>query len=331
MACTPAINRPVGDVCMCSGWGNKDDGTCDTTVQLVGQNLFNYWCTYDCPTAYSSQLNNINGDLGFNIDNLPIVQNELNNLFTTYALTNTITPNTLSPSYSPFQDTLLTTCLDQRLPGACTTALNSFCSGYTRDQITQNNTLNNFCGCYTTPDPVYNSLSNFNQACDPVCNRATTVQTATNGVFNSCENTVCAISDVSVNLSQSEVGSINFSNVCPACPNNASCICYISGIDVNQTLSDIGVGTQFNNLCGPNSLCNTNGVWAPCDPVPPNGGLGNFFPLLIIIGFILLTVFVILILYAIKYSGYNYVVPGIYKVNTVVGKDVPRYSYQLTN
>ncbi|MGL4499746.1 MAG: hypothetical protein ACRC2M_09705, partial [Planktothrix sp.] len=156
MACTPALNRPIGNVCTCSGWGTNDDSSCNTTTSVVGQELFNYWCANDCPTAYATQLNNNNGDLAFNPANLPTVQNELNNLFTTFALTNTITPNTLSSVYSPFQDTLLSTCLDERLPGACTNALNAFCGQYSRDQITANNTLNNFCGCYTTADPIYN-------------------------------------------------------------------------------------------------------------------------------------------------------------------------------
>lgn len=123
------------------------------------------------------------------------------------------------------------------------------------------------------------------------------------------------------------MGSINFSNVCPACPND-TCTCIISGVDVNQTLSNVGIGTQFNNLCGPNSLCFSNNTWGPCSPVPPEPGLGSWWPTIIIIGLILLAVFLILILYAIKGSKSNLVFPGIYTESSYRGP-APAYSYQL--
>jgi hypothetical protein len=330
----------TADVCVCSGWGpSQENGTCDTTKQTLGQNLFNYWAVNDCPSAYASVLNDTNGTLAYNSSALPVVQNQVVNLFNTYNLTNVITPNPNSPQYSPFQDTILGLCTDPRLPGACSTALTSYCSQYSRDQIGANNLLTNFCGCFAPPDPVYANLpGGMTSSCDPLCARANTVQTANpaTGAFNVCPNNVCAISDINVNLSRSQVGQISFSNICPACPSaensnsEAPCTCTISGVDINQTLSELGIGTQFNSLCGPQSLCNVNGTWGACNLQPGTSTEPFSWNWVIVIIFVLILILAILVLFAIKYARTTVEVPGIFIDTGPKRADVPNYSYQLS-
>jgi hypothetical protein len=258
----------LGDPALCSGQG------------LQGQALFDYWCQNDCVSTFSTILNTkANGELGYNPNNLPAVQNYINNLFQTYQGTNQLTDDVNSPQYNPFQEQLLSLCTDPRVPGGCGAFLTAYCT-FPRAEAAASPTKTNFCGCYVTPDPTYlqytekacKTVSCDAAACDPLCHRISTVQKAdpATGVFKSCINNVCVIDNVSIDITRSRVGAVNFANICPACGDaKTGCVCIISGVDVSTTLGDIGVGTQFNQYCGADSICLQNNQPIPCSSVTP--------------------------------------------------------------
>jgi len=294
--CIPPYEPPLGDEGMCSS--------------LTGNALFNYWCNHDCPSTYSTILNTrSDGSVGYNAAQLPRVQGDITQLFQAYLTTNVITDSTTDPRYSPFQNTILGLCQNLDLPGGCDAYLKSnLCKGLSRDQITNSPVLADFCGCYAPINTAYEKYA-ANPACDPLCHRASTVQRAdpATGNFDICSNTVCVIDDVSITVNRSQTGSISFDQICGGCGGVGKdpCECIISGVDIQNILSELGVGTQFNQLCGSNSVClqvGPNGVDTPvlCASVNPNNQPNPAFstslpPLLIGLG---LLAFVILLLAA---------------------------------
>jgi len=162
-----------------------------------------------------------------------------------------------------------------------------FCNTYTRKEVTENPNLTTFCGCYVKPDERF--INNIkvtpgcitndgteckkclktdkdfdkcvsNPTCDSLCHRANTSQRATvnNGKFITCPQSICAINDVTINIVNSVIGGgINFNSICGGCDKKNGCLCVISGVNINQTMSTIGVG-NLNNLCE-TSYCITEG------------------------------------------------------------------------
>lgn len=243
---------------------------------ITGTALITHWQSVDCIGLISDNLNTLpDGTRGYNAERLPIVQKDVADLFANYLTTNTITDATVDPRYNAFQEDLLQMCSSRALPGVCSSALDTFCQPRSRKQISQSRVLANFCGCKATPDPNYKAYTN--KACDPLCHRGATVQLADQktGTIQSCNNTVCVIDDISINLSKSTVGTVTFQQICPGCV-GSECTCIISGVNVNQTFDAVGLNTQtqFNQLCGTNSVCldiQPNGTAAPrtCATVVP--------------------------------------------------------------
>lgn len=238
-------------------------GSIDNCSNYSGQQLFDYWCNNNCPLAYEKFLNNYietdNGEkvtyLKYNKDNLATTQNYVNNLFNNYLKTNQITNNTASSSYYSFQNTLLSLCLNPSLPGVCDKFLTSYCKDYSRNQANGNQTITNFCGCYIDPDPNYISYTK-NAACDPLCHRSLTVQISNpdTGELKTCDENICVIDNVSINTTNSTLkGKANIINICPYCPNG--CLCIVSGQNINNTLSQVGIGENIEQFCGKNSVC----------------------------------------------------------------------------
>lgn len=265
---------PLGDPFVCSG-GALGGGP------FLGSALFGYWATHDCPSAYAAILNSSPEALGklstlnctagascvggtgsatvfvqqYNPKELKTTQNFVSDLFATYNLTNQITADPSSPEYSPFQETLLQLCLDPRLPGACDAFLRNFCPGFTGiDPVSVG-----FCGCYRkAPQSVAAADTNVPPQCSPLCHRAGTVQLAdpNTGQLQVCDPNVCVIDDVTVSLTASQIGGVNVVNFCPGCgAGGKGCFCLISGVDVSQTMSQVGLGVNFKQYCGPNSVC----------------------------------------------------------------------------
>lgn len=249
-----------------------------------GTALFNYWEENNCPAAYAQAINTgITGALSYNPQQQMAMQAEVFRLFETYLANYTLTDNVTSSEFNPFQNTLLNLCINPTLPGICEYFLTKYCRSFNREQGTNSPTLTNFCGCFFLPDPDYLKYTLGNiactigasgcsgctagetgctglPACDPLCHRALTSQKAyiPTGNIITCPQTVCVIDNVVVNAQNSRVpGGINFNSVCSGCnsKNSIGCLCVVSGINVSSTLSSIGIGENFNQFCGTNSVC----------------------------------------------------------------------------
>lgn len=272
---------------------NCSGGTGDN--RLIGNTLFNYWQTHNCPAAYAQAINTSpTGSLVYNPTQQALIQDKVFNLFQTYFETNQLTDDVTSPDFNSFQFTLLELCINPTLPGICGEFLTSYCDltacegqrpEECRETVANSPTLINFCGCYAPPDPDYlqftlgstgcligstgctagcspASESCVGQpACDPLCHRALTSQRAYDptGALITCPQNICVIDDVIINATQTNVpGGINFNTVCSGCggPSGSDgCLCVISGVNISATMAQIGVGTNFNQFCGGSSVC----------------------------------------------------------------------------
>jgi hypothetical protein len=200
-----------------------------------------------------------------------------------------------------------------------------FCNKYTREEVLDNKSLTSFCGCYVEPDKRFidniwvtpGCLNNNpeekcekcppndregcvnNPTCDSLCHRANTSQRATvnNGKFITCPQNICAINDVTIDIINSVIGGgINFNSICGGCDKNNGCLCVISGLNINQTMSNIGVG-NLNNLCETSYCINEKDEIQDCGDFNPKNGAIPFLNYSVNIGiaFILLVTILIVL------------------------------------
>jgi hypothetical protein len=178
--------------------------------------------------------------------------------------------------------------------------IDDFCNNYTREEVLNNQSLTSFCGCYVEPDKRFidniwvtpGCLNNIpeekcetcppndrkgcvnNPTCDSLCHRANTSQRATvnNGQFITCPQNICAINDVTIDIINSVIGGgINFNSICGGCDKKNGCLCVISGLNINQTMSNIGVG-NLNNLCETSYCINEKDEIQDCGDFNPKNG-----------------------------------------------------------
>jgi hypothetical protein len=260
-----------------------------------GNALVDYWNNNDCFDVYSRVINTTESTdpvgivLEYNKNGQQEVQNCVVELFDTYLETKQITDSVLSPEFSSFQDTLLTLCITDTLPGVCEKFLNGYCSKVTRTQAANSPALTNFCGCYVPPDPVYLKYTtpppSGQPACDPLCHRAQTSQKADidTGTIIKCNQNICVLDNIVIQGNNNNIpGGINFNSLCAGCgspqppintaesgtpskngqpasayQSNENCLCIVSGINVADTLGNVGIGDNLNQFCGSNSVCIT--------------------------------------------------------------------------
>lgn len=264
--------------------------------------VINYWNTNDCVDAISTYINfdTQTCAIKYNKANQITTANNIkNNLFKLYFTRYNLTDNILSSQYNVFQETLHQLCINPSLPGVCGNFLEEYCNTFgnspekNRSIIESSPVRTNFCGCYTMPDPVYQKYVHGTQeclhglpncrscvpdpnnldlcpsqpSCDPLCARALTSRKAnTNiGTLINCPQSVCVIDDVVINVTNSVVpGGVNFNNVCSGCNQGAGCLCVISGVSIPETLGNVGLGANYTQFCGPESVCLVNGSPVEC-------------------------------------------------------------------
>jgi len=273
--------QPSDFICIATNCSGGPSGN------ISGTDLFNYWQQNNCPAAYSQAINtSTGGTLQYNVVGQQAMEDNVVKLFNTYFSTgNRLTDDVTSPSFNPFQFTLLNLCTDPTLPGICSEFLTNYCSQFSRADAVNSPTVTNFCGCYVPPDPVYLSFTLGSQecligstgctagctagnlgctgqpACDPLCHRSLTSQKAyqPTGALITCPQNICVIDNVVISAAQSRIaGGVNFNSVCSGCGGASGadgCLCVVAGGNVSATMAQIGVGTNFNQLCGGSSIC----------------------------------------------------------------------------
>ena len=147
---------------------------------------------------------------------------------------------------------LATFCQYGRDTYACQSNMETFCTGATRSGLTTPNsndksgTRARMCGCYMDADITnypYMYLPGVGVACDSMCGSQYTIKNAGVGY---CDNTVCIIDDVSINIANSvNPGGITIANVCGSdcgSEQNEKCNseCYIGNITIDENKSIVG-------------------------------------------------------------------------------------------
>lgn len=248
------------------------------------QETINFWDENNCLNIYSAFINSSTGGiLEYTEEQLIIAQGYVNALFTQYLGQYELTDNVTNQSFNPFQYSLLDLCISPGLPGLCGTFLESYCSGYTRQDAIESNTLTQFCGCWVPADPNYinYTFGNFNctigatgcsscskgttgcypqPSCDPLCALSSTSQKSniTSGNLITCARDICVIQKQNINIENSRIGGgINFNTLCAGCTGAQGCLCILAGNDINTVASSVGLGVNFHQICGSNSTCIT--------------------------------------------------------------------------
>ena len=224
---------------------------------MSGQEWFNIWSNDACyNTLYEIVYGSIGGRIAFNPTGYAQAQSAMNDVFQNYLGTNSITTPGAN-GYNPFQETIRSTCT--RIPGICDPVLSTYCHNCpqcgSREDIASNIAALEFCGCYAPRSEL--SSPKLTPECDPLCVRIDTIPLPDNkGNALECLNNVCVIDDVSIQAVRSSIGSgsIDFRQVCSLCK-GGPCTCIISGVDISDTLTSIGIEANFDQLCGADSTC----------------------------------------------------------------------------
>ena len=241
-----------------------------------------------------------------------------------------------SPGYNTFQNFLYTNiCCPY--PGLCQDGLQRACASYTSQRISLNPAIAQICGCHL-PTGEYQDYSvkyNIPPECTPMCNRADTVPiVGVNAQPVVCTQNICLIDGVTVNIVNSQLGNLNFNQVCGNCPGGqCSCIIADSTVDVlNSTINGTTIPVSEN--CGNLTCTQTNPgtlgpatLTVPCTPGTPfnpfaeydaqqlaaqkSAQKSSFTTTLIVIGIGLLLVFLfILFIYPRKYPVSGGTIPN---------------------
>jgi hypothetical protein len=148
-------------------------------------------------------------------------------------------------------------------PGLCYQGLKQFCSSATVDGMADHLETLKWCGCYMPPEQYskYTNLYQINPECTPTCNNDLAIPLPDDkgtGV-KSCQQSLCIIDDVSINLIRSRVGGdefgtgISIANICNSCASAGSgtsrCDCKISNVNITAIDSQIGGQINISNSC----------------------------------------------------------------------------------
>ena len=177
------------------------------------------------------------------------------------------------------------------LPGLCDIGLQSICNGCSTKRGLFSSygysTVRRFCGCYILQDPNYKNVS---PECDPACAPASVskkplitttgnyIDLITNWskvitgktdpdieewisqseptdkivITKVCTSAVCVIDDITISTNYgSQIGNINFTQVCPQCEDSKGCRCIIdTSIDLINEKLGIPDYATFTQYCG---------------------------------------------------------------------------------
>jgi hypothetical protein len=146
-------------------------------------------------------------------------------------------------------------------PGLCQNYMKNHCASYTPQTILAHPSSLKWCGCYMSPDiySTYVDLYQINQECTPICNQAGNLPLVQpDGITaKRCTQSTCVIDNISLDIIDSEIGTLDFEQVCSSCgQKGGSCQCILSD------LTFITGGSRINSLelkqkCG-GTLCYKN-------------------------------------------------------------------------
>lgn len=181
----------------------------------------------------------------------------------------TLTGNEASEGNTQLNDMIYTIC--SNTPGLCSDSLFNYCSSQSSQGLANNPEYVRWCGCYLQPDQYskYTSLYGIPRECCPTCNMKGTVPLPSpDGITAKvCMQSSCIIDDITINISNSTVGGINFSQACNSCSAAGSvCTCLLSDISITAVQSNINNINLGQNCSATVCYGQSNGVsvQVPC-------------------------------------------------------------------
>jgi hypothetical protein len=110
---------------------------------------------------------------------------------------------------------------------------------YNKEDLSSNKNLAYFCGCFLKNE---NYIPTIPIECDSLCGATPSIKLF--DAFNNeikCQNNICSISDITINVYESTVGNINFEQICGGICGGISCNrCYLENITIDILQSKVG-------------------------------------------------------------------------------------------
>ena len=222
-----------------------------------------------------------------------------------------------SQFYHPVQEELYNVCY--QFNNLCSFALGGNIEGsfsvcknnkylqnqYTKDDLSTNKNLAYFCGCYLQSS---NYIPTVPLECDSLCGAEQSIKLfdISNNQIR-CQNNICAISDITINIYESTVGNINFEQICGGICGEIACSkCYLENITIDILQSKVGDINLVQKCGGVGSTQETafecyeidnNGkyVQIPCEEEPSSSVSINIIIFIVVIVFIVILVILLII------------------------------------
>ena len=162
-----------------------------------------------------------------------------------------------------FQNLLTEVCNRGTNGQYCKKWVTQLCSDYTKKDMTDTN-LKRLCGCNLS-EKNYNPQ--IGRSCDLLCSGFDTLKYYP---YQPCSGNVCIIDNVNINLINSNVGDITFTQICPYCSNINTCACIINDINIIASNTKLGNVSLVQDCGIDNSRCyDSNNVEVSCEEYFP--------------------------------------------------------------
>lgn len=171
-----------------------------------------------------------------------------------------------------------------QVPGSCDSFLSQMCGAnsvglgpISRQQAASDKELRKLCSCFLS-DLQYPFAGKFGVECDILCNDASVNPVpkaepkGNTWVKKDCQQNVCILDNVVVDILNSEVGGINLSQVCPSSGPGVT-QCYLDGVTVDVVNSSVKDGINLGQWCS--GCSNEDGAGISCGDNGGGGGSGG--------------------------------------------------------
>ena len=105
-------------------------------------------------------------------------------------------------------------------PGLCEDNLRSICYNFTSDEVSKDPMKQMVCGCYLRDEEYDKYFTDFKASsisCSPLCNNINSIPLSSGANTQLCNSSSCVMDNITINLSDSQAGDIDFSQICRSC------------------------------------------------------------------------------------------------------------------
>lgn len=248
-----------------NAWMNEWDseGTCYT--YMINKMFFSGEdkCVSSVPQGTELSACNYEYDLPYDPEGYFVAQLMMQAVFSKFTETYDLGAPSSSSSHSTFEDTMFNDLCCSHV-GLCDIALEDQCSSVSLQQLNGNQLLSQWCGCHLTQNYYDDYSVNYDipKECTPMCSKYGVLGSMSlTGGLQLCDDNVCIIDDITLNLINVSASTLQFNQLCSGCT-DANCSCIISNNDVDIANSTIGGKLiPVDEGCG-NLSCNVSNTGA---------------------------------------------------------------------